>query len=244
VYAYHFVIGTLMGLGLLAAAPDAWKRVFVVTRFRRNTLSRFAVFVGVGVSPFLVIIPLGIVIPPLPDGPIDAYKIFSYLITDNILFVASSLGLIACFLSSFNSALLASVHVGLIFRRRQKRVPSELSRFHWLMVTALVSLFLTFFAFVPLENPYLLGNLLLGPYAIIAGIQLGTRAMPHRLPENSVLWLAVLGLVVWFACFEQIVGLPTAATTYEINTVPYGAFISLMIILVCKILVARKSRHV
>jgi len=243
-YFYHFVIGALMGLGLLAAAPDAWKRVFVVTRLRRNTVARFAIFVCVGIAPFFMLLPLGLIVPPLPDGVIDARQMFSMAASNDLLFIATSLGLVACFLSSFNSAVLASVHVGLILRRRQRRVRIELPRFHWLMVSVLITLSFLFFAFSPFENPYLLGNFLLGPYAIIAGLQLGTQATPHCLPRNSVLWITVLSFAIWTICFAALAGFPTVPTTYEINTVPYGAFLSLGIIVVCRALCIQRRPNV
>jgi hypothetical protein len=242
-YIYHFAVGTIMGFGLLAAAPDAWKRVFVVTTLRQRTIVRFAIFVAVGVGPFLALLPLGLLMAPIPDGPIDAQQIFSNFPTGNLLFVGISLGLIACLLSSFNSALLASVHVGLILRRTQRGIQTELPRFHWLMATVLVTIFLFYMGLFSFENPYLLGNLLLGPYAIIAGIQAGTRATPGRLPTNGVLWVAVLSFAIWVVYFSSVVGLPTTPTTYEVNTVPGGAIMFLIIAVTCKILSVGKEQN-
>src|SRR6202048_3135174 len=117
---------------------------------------------------------------------------FSGLLAKEFLFIAAALGLIACFLSAFDSAVLASVHVALILQRQRRGVPIETARFHWLMVTVLITVFFLFEGLLSFDNPYLLANLLLGPYAIIAGIQAGTKAMPGRLPEDSVLWIGVL----------------------------------------------------
>jgi hypothetical protein len=146
-------------------------------------------------------------------------------------------------LSSFNSALLASVHVGLILRRTQRGIQTELPRFHWLMATVLVTIFLFYMGLFSFENPYLLGNLLLGPYAIIAGIQAGTRATPGRLPTNGVLWVAVLSFAIWIVYFSSVVGLPTTPTTYEVNTVPGGAIMFLIIAVTCKILSVGKEQN-
>jgi len=242
-YAYHFAIGVVMGFGLLAAAPDAWKRVFVVTTLRKKTFVRFATFVGVGIMPFLVLLPLAATMPAVPDGPVNAGQLFSNLLGNNFLFVAASLGLIASFLSSFDSALLASVHVGLMLQREQKPVEVETPRFHWLMVTAMFAIFLLFGGLASLSNPYLLANLLLGLYAIIAGIQTGTGAMPARLPENSVLWIVVVAFVGWFLYFVSVLSLPKVPTTYEVNTVPGGVLIFLTIVFVCKLLAKGGHRN-
>jgi hypothetical protein len=232
-YLYHFAIGLVMGLGFLAAAPDAWKRVFIVTTFRRRTLFRFLTFIGIGLIPFLVLLPLAVTTPPIPNGPVNAGQLFSGLLTNNVLFTAAALGLIASFLSSFDSAVLASVHIGLMLRRKQRRVEIEVPRFHWLMATVMLVIFFLFSGLVSFANPYFLANVLLGPFAILAGVQAGTRAMPARLPENSLLWVIVVALVSWFIYFLSIVGLPKTPTTYEVNTVPGGVLIFLIVTIAC-----------
>jgi hypothetical protein len=239
--SYHFVLGAAMGLGLLAAAPDAWKRVFVITTLRRPTVGRFAIFVMVGAAPFLALFPMGFVMPYIPDGAMSTRQIFAAFPSNNLLFVSLSLGLIASFLSAHNSALLAAVHVGLIFRRSQHQVKTELPRFHWLMACVLVIQFFLFSALLSFDNPYLLGNLLLGPFAIIAAIQIGTDARPDRLPTNFVMWITAVGFAFWIAYFAATIGFPVSPTTYEVNTVPGGVLISLIIMCLCRALTARAN---
>jgi hypothetical protein len=239
--AYHFVVGAAMGLGLLAAAPDAWKRVFVITTLRRPTVGRFAIFVMVGAAPFLALLPMGFVMPYIPDGAMSTRQIFAGFPSNNLLFVTLSLGLIASFLSAHNSAILAAVHVGLIFRRSQHRVRAELPRFHWLMACALVVQFFLFSALLQFDNPYLLGNLLLGPFAIVAAIQIGTDARPNRLPPDTVIWVTAIGFAVWIAYFAATIGIPLSPTTYEANTVPGGVLISLVILCLCRVLAVRAN---
>lgn len=242
-YVYHFAIGAIMGFGLFGAAPDAWKRVFVVTRLRRNTLARFAIFAGVGIAPFLALIPFGYVLRHVPNGTISLQHALPNSPAHDALFIAASLGLIACFLSSFNSALLASVHIGLLTQRSRQRVDVELPRFHWLMAIMFSIIFCIFIILCAFDNPYLLGNLLLGLYAIIAGIQAGTAASPGKLPENSILWISVVGFVLWFLCFVSAVGLPTVPTTYEVNTVPFGALLFIAVALICRLLPKAAEHH-
>lgn len=243
-YGYHFVVGTVMGFGLLAAAPDAWKRVFVVATLREKSLQRFGIFVAVGIAPFLVLVPIALVVPHVPDGPVSANFLFAGFPTQDGLFVAASLGLVACFLSSFNSALLASVQIVLIFQRKQRRVETELPRFHVLMACSLLTVFFLFAALSSLGNPYLLANLILGPYALIAGIQAGTEAAPARLPTNSLLWIVIVSLFAWFIYLQSGPGLPMAPTTYQVNTVPAGVVLFLIIAVVCKVLIVGRARHV
>ena len=243
-YCYHFIVGSVMGFGLLAAAPDAWKRVFVVTASKENDLRRFSTFVAVGISPFLVLLPIALVLPHIPDGPVDANFLFAGIPTQTTLFVAAPLGLIACFLSSFNSALLASVQVALIFQRKQRRVDTEFPRFHVMMACALLTVFFLFTALSSLGNPYLLANLLLGPYALIAGIQAGTKATPAQLPAKSLLWIVVVALLAWFVYLQSGHGFPIVPTTYQIDTVPAGVTLFLIVAVLCKVLSKGRAQHV
>lgn len=236
VYFYHFSIGTILGLGFLLAAPDAWKRVFVVMAFERSSNLRFVVLVGVGFMPFFVLLPVLLNMNPIADGLVDSSQLFAGFAATDALFFAAAVGLISCFLSSFDSALLASVHTGLVLKRKLQCVDSEISRFHWLMVSALIAIFFLFQTLIFVENPYLLANLLMGPFAIVAGIMASTRAQPDRLPENTVLWMTVLGFAVWFAYVTSTVGFPKVPTTYQINTVPGAVLIFFIIVLTSRTL--------
>ena len=241
-YIYHFSIAAVMALGLLAASPDAWKRVFMVRRRQQKAGFRFLTLLVVGVTPFLLLLPFAMAIGPIPDGPINTGEIFRNLLTSNVLFIAAVLGLVASFLSSFNSALLASVHVALMLRRKKSFLNPEISRFHWLMVVALVLIYLVFSSLLSLSNPYLLGNLLLGPYALLAGIQVGTRANLSKLPENSLMWVTVLGLVGWFIYYVSV-GTPNVPVTYQANSVPKGVLLFFLTFFACKLLIIGKARY-
>lgn len=245
-YVYHFSLATVMGGGLLAASPDAWKRVFMARKKAGPGGGRFLVFVIVGTLPFLMLLPFAVAIGPIPDGAVSTGQIFSSLLNGDALFVVAALGLIASFLSSFDGALLASVHLGLMLRRKKsEQVPptqNEMSRFHWLMVAALLTVFLLFRSLVGFSNPYLLGNLLLGPYALIAGIQVGTRGNISLLRENSVLWVTVLGILGWFFYFVSI-GIPKVPTTYQINTVPGGVLLFFVVAFTCQALVYWRAKE-
>jgi len=232
VYGYHLFIGLVMGFGFLLASPDAWKRVFLVSATGRGR-RRFVFFAAVGAAPFLLLIPMGAATNPIPDGPLNAAAMWGGVLSSNALFVATSLGLVASFLSSFNGAILLSVHVGLLFRRLRKRLSTELPRFHWLMVTALLTVFCLFAALRSLENPYFLANLLLGPYAVVAGIVVGSGGAIDRLRDGSLVWVIVLGCVCWLLYFVSRLGIPTVPTTYQLNTVPTGALLFALTAITC-----------
>lgn len=240
-YIYQFVVGMIMGFGFLVAAPDAWKRVFVVATLRGPTLRRFLVFVGVGFLPFLALLPVVLSMPAVPDGPIDMNGIVRQFPAGDVLFAVGALGLLASFLSAFDSAMIASVQAGLILRRSQRVVSDETARYYWLMLTVLLTVFFLFRLFLSYGNPYLLASVLLGPYAIVAGIQAGSSARPSRLRDGSVLWLGVVAFVGWFMYLAGHDGFTRIPTTYQVNSVPVGAGLFIVIFVVCQVLSARKQ---
>lgn len=235
-YSYHFIIGAIMGMGLLLGSPDTWKRVFLVSKSRKKSRVRFVTLVGVGIAPYLILVPFALTINPIPDGEVNAGGMFSALLTNNTLFIAAVLGLTGSFLSAFDSALLASVHLGLILRRKKAATTDEITRFHWLMVSAVVTLCLLFIAFSASNNPYLLGYFLLGAYSLIAGVQIGSRGMVCSLPNNSLLWIFVVGLVAWVMLLNYTIGFPLAPTTYQLNAVPLGVLFFLLAAITCQFL--------
>jgi len=240
-YVFQFGVASVMGLGFLVASPDTWKRVFLVVKMRRQG-PRFPMFVVVGTAPFLLLIPLAALTPAIADGPTDSGALFAGLISSDMLFVAAALGLVASFLSSFNSALLASVHVGLLLRRTASGVREEMSRFHWLMASALVSIGFVFLALSSNGNPYLLANALLGAYSVVAGVQVGTGWKISRLREGHLIWLAVPSLLAWFVYLTSLGGLTDAPNTYQLNTVPVAALLSLVLAATCRGLVTWSTR--
>lgn len=233
VYAYQFLIGVVMGFGFIVASPDAWKRVFLVSAGRSKSRLRFAFFALVGAAPFMLLIPMAAATNPIPDGPLSAGAMWAGVLNSNAMFVATSLGLIASFLSSFNGALLLSVHFGLLNQRRQRIAAQEIARFHWLMTAALLTVFFLFYALRSFENPYILANLLLGPYALVAGTIVGIRTGKAPLPRGSLLWIFVAGGVGWLMYFTARIGFPEAPTTYQVNSVPAGALLFALTATIC-----------
>lgn len=238
---YHALVGFVMGLSFMIASPDAWKRVFLVTISSRQPRRRFALFVVAGTVPFLFLLPVGLNIPPVPDGAIDVAALWNGVIANDAAFVAVSLGLISSFLSAFNGALLSSVHLGLVMRRRLHRTRNEMPRFHWLMVSALLTTFLVFAAFRSTENPYVLANLLIGPYAVLSALCVATAGGMREMRQGSALWVVVLGCTAWLIYFADAVGFPASPTTFQINTVPGGVALFVGTTLVSSLLLRRTA---
>jgi len=240
-HAYHFLIALVMGLGFMLASPDTWKRVFQV--FMRDTGPRLrsVSLVGAGTLPYLVLFPFAITLSLNPDDRVKTGFMTATSLSGNLIFTAASLGLIASFLSSFNSAMLASAHVQLIVYRKNREVDSERLRFYWIMIAVLFVIWLLFEFGVRFKynNPWLLGNFLMGAYAAIGGIQVGTRGDLKRLPQYGVAIIFFLAMLFWVMYFGSKLDALRTPTIYSVNTVPIGvlvffgtAFLSLAAILI------------
>jgi hypothetical protein len=239
-YASHIGMAALMGLGFIVASPDVWKRVYLVSKTRQGSKRRFALFVSAGAAPFLLLVPMAGAVPHIPDGAIDANAMWARAATNEGLFVATALCLVASFLSAYNGALTLAVHLGVVAQRRMQPADNELSRFYWLMAAALCVIVCGFAALSSARNPYLLGNFLLGPYAVLAGIYLGGRGSIESFPRGAVLWIVTLGTIGWFVYFASH-GLPETPSTYQINTVPVAVLLACLVTSVSRLLVRRPT---
>lgn len=251
-YVYHFLVATLTGMGLLLASPDTWKRVFQVDRMKRKPIVRVLTFVGVGILPYLVLLPVALMLSLNVDRQVRRSFTLPPALSDNRVFVAAALGLIASFLSSFNGALLASVHLGIMMKRRVKKVESEELRFYIMMMAMLVIICLLFGAGIALfsnprwigfTNPWVLGNMLIGPGAAITGVQIGTFGNIARLPKYTLQWVLAVGTVGWFIYFIKSPGYSATPTIDSMKTVPAAALVCLFTAVSSKLLVIGGQRY-
>lgn len=254
-YVYHFVIATITGLGFLLASPDTWKRVFQVDRAERKPIVRALTFVGVGILPYLVLFPVAITLSLNIDRNVKRSFTLPPALSDNRIFVVAALGLIASFLSSFNSAMLASVHLGLMLKRSldEEKVESEAVRFYVLMITVLIVICLLFGAGIALfsnpqwigfTNPWVLGNMLIGPGAAITGVQIGTTGNISRLPKFTLQWILALGTVGWLIYFLNSPGFSPLPTIDCMKTVPGAVVVCSVTAILSKLLVIGGQRYV
>lgn len=260
-YAYHFLLATVMGLGLLLASPDTWKRVYQVNRDqlmkkKHSVRARFLTFVGVGVLPYLVLFPLAITIGTRADPQNTQNFALPTALSNNWLYGAVAFGLVASFLSSFNSALLGGVHVVLIWQRRVwrqrtklgrlKKVVPEEARFYVIIMAVFTAICLVFVTALELlcnpvpgkfNNPWLLGNLLMGGYAAIAGLLIGSAGRVFRLPKFSLEIIFTIVMVVWVRYFLSSPGFSQRPTVFSVNTIPPAVALAFATTLVTRLLI-------
>jgi hypothetical protein len=229
VYGYHFLIGTITGLGVILSSPDAWKRIFQVNRMGQKPVVRVLTFLAVGIVPYLVLLPVAITLSLNVDRSVRRSFTLPPALSDNKVFIAAALGLISCFLSSFNGALLGSVHLGIILNRKIKKVESEELRFYVLTMIALAVICSLFVGGIGLftnprwlgfTNPWVLGNMITGFGAAIAGVQIGSLGKVYRMRKHWLEWILTFGTIAWFIYFIQSPGFAKTPTIDAIKTVP------------------------
>ena len=239
------VIGLIMGFGFLIANPDSWKRVFLTTSTGNRKRSSFLMLILAGSAPFLLLAPLGAYIPSevlLMDEPFAQF--FSK--ADWFVSTAILLGTAAAFLSTFDGALVVSTHVGLLHLWKDQDGSRKKSSYGFAVATVYLVVFCATVALASaVQNPYLLANILLAPFAVMAALVLGTKGMSKPLRSEVPLWLSFVltaAMTLHVLAVEQVLEKPTIE---QVLTAPWGAFIFLVLTSVCwlTLAVSRGARN-
>ena len=192
------LVGFAMGSAFLLSSPDTWKRVFAVVKRGSGRRRSIWTLILAGIVPFAVLLPLVAVLPPLNLENPDVNALFASLQQEPLLLVSFLIGVTAAFLSSFDSALLSATHVALLKRRGEQGPGYTIDNYH---VAIGVAFLLIVFAFVggatAAVNPYLVGLLLMGFYAVLGGVILATRFMQRSLVRGLLFWPLLIGLWAW-----------------------------------------------
>jgi Na+/proline symporter len=225
----HAILGTIMGASFIAASPDTWKRVFVAVK-KRKTPHAFWRLVIAGSLPFIAIAPL-LIIAPRPNARDYVPVVFFFRLAPmGRLDGALIFGVLATFLSSFAGAVLSAAHLILLDRRRQNPAPTEMPRYQAIIgLTTLVTVFAAL-AFVARGNPYFIGYLLLGPYAIVGGAVMATRGnladvapwVGRAVPLLLIVWFLFIARrpdIIDVPSMDQLNGIPAAVALFTITFV-------------------------
>jgi TRAP-type uncharacterized transport system fused permease subunit len=232
-----------MGAGFMLASPDTWKRVYQVIKRETGPRTRALSLIGAGTIPYLVLLPFAISINLITDGNVKPGFMQASPFGGNVIFTAAALGMIASFLSSFDSALLASAHIQLIQRRTLREVPSEEPRFHVIMIVAFGIVWLLFLGGLGFTtNAWLLGNLLMGAYAAIAGVQIGTRGDLSRLRAKWLHWIFAIAALIWVTYFVVKYEALKVPVKESVNTVPMGVAVFFVSALLCLVLSSARGK--
>ena len=237
---FDFLVGLPMGMTFLLASPDTWKRVFIVTKRdpRRRSL---ALLVAAGAFPFALIMPMVLLARPLRPGTVNPMFILEAIAASDALMAAILLGLISSFLSAFNSAFISALHLGVLQIRQGKKRRNELVVFRFLAGGLFIGLSLFFLLLFAMPNPYALGNVLLGPYAVAGATILGLRAGSRTVSPRFLLGLWTVTMTAWAAYLISTIDDWGVASTAEANTIPPGISLFVVTLVVLTVAAARKE---
>jgi Na+/proline symporter len=227
---FELLGGFALGVMPILAAPDAWKRVLIITKKRSSihvkpTRHRYLdrITSVLRMAPLRLLLaaalPLGLIMPLLlrfsdrgiQDNwsfPVREIFALSPPLADGFII----LGMVAAFMSTFDGALLSATHVLL----GQTAFPdwtgrSELARFRIMFGFAYAVVFLVQVAFISLlPNPYALGAILVAPFAIVAGILAGT-SFGARKAKDGIIYILALTILTWIVFTLRYLGAPSTA---------------------------------
>lgn len=214
--ACRAMLGAAMGAAFLAASPDTWKRVFVTTVTTQHRRG-FSLLVLAGAVPFLLLTPIVYCLPADAIAA-DVWTFVDSLTPSRPLMLAFLLGLTASFLSSFDSALVSGVQVLLVRAPGANGLAGYRLRLGvlFLAVVALVVALIE-----GLGNPYAVAAALVGPYAILGGLVLGTRCLEQ--PVRRLFWIIAGALVSWVLIVATIPDVLRTPTIEQLALIPPGA---------------------
>jgi Na+/proline symporter len=208
--AFEAFGGFALGIMPILAAPDAWKRVLIISQRRLRAQRAPARSVGrigriLRLAPLRLLLaaalPLCLIMPLLLQFgqrgiqtnwsfPIREIFVLSPPIGDGFII----LGMVAAFMSTFDGALLSATHILLgqsSFPDWRER--TELARFRIIFGLAFAAAFLSQTALVHLlPNPYALGAILVTPFGIASGILTGTSFGARKAREGMIYVLAMV----------------------------------------------------
>lgn len=227
---FNLTVSFSMGLAFVVSGPDTWKRVSLVLRTnRRGPVLRLLLAAG---------IPLGLlflILTTVDVGALEQIARLEFLAdalgsTHQFFVVIVLLGLISAFLSSFDSALIASTHTLLMsgFLNKKAEISERDSFYRNIGLLFLLLITLFYILLEHLQNPYLVANILLGSYAILAGILVGTAGLRRHLNVFYLLTLLILGTTIWWTyVFVALPDISKMPSIRQIETIPLGMILAL-----------------
>jgi hypothetical protein len=79
-----------------------------------------------------------------------------------------------------------------------------------------------------MHNPYFFANLLLGHYAVIAGLLCGTLGYRRPLSAHQLVSLAIWGIASWYLYMFTRSGLTIRPTAAHLTSIPVGVALFLL----------------
>jgi len=239
VFLLNATVSFVMGLGFILATPDTWKRIYV-TSIRRKKYPIVSLIVA-GNIPFLIILPIALFGGNVSDQEFLQLRfIFDWVgPQDGLVQLFVLLGFVSSFLSSFDSSLLNAAHALHLsgpVQSQNTNSPSGLRSFHWNLGSIFLILNLLFAAYLVygIQNPYLLANILLGNFVVIAALVLGLflQNASMKLPDIAV--MVIVPVSLWTAYILTRPLILQAPARDQMRSIPWGVSLFLLMLLIIK----------
>ena len=137
----------------------------------------------------------------------------------------------AAFMSSFNSSLVVASHV-FMTRPANPNHRSLLSGLDLYRATLCIGFSIvacvSLVVFNQGANPYLVGNLMVGPFCILGGLVLGTAFMERPFAGEGLFGVVLALLVGWFAYMANLILTVHASSTAslsQVDSIPAGSLL-------------------
>lgn len=236
---YSAICCGIVGFGFVVSSPDTWKRIFVISRNRRK--QTLVPLVLAGMIPFMCVIPLAYNIPlhSITDLPSLKFVIVYLSNKGNVILVVFLIGLASSYLSSFDSALVTSIHSHLLTSKN-----TQSGRWVYMRDMGIGLLIVNAVVFCLYNagcgNPYIIANFGMGLCSTSAGVIIGTNGLSRRISRFSVLLIFSIMFCFWLVGLSLVDGIMSEPKVEQIVTVQYGVATVVFVSLYCFVL---SSRH-
>lgn len=222
----NFIVGALTGCCYVIANPDIWKRVFLSANVKKTeTWARLTAFVVAGFTPFLLLLPCAALIPSASLDTIGPFDLFLGLREHRALLAVAALGIVASFMSSFDSCLIVAVHLG--GTRNPRGAGGDgwdgLARYRIQMASTFVVVAAAALALSStIPNPYIVAASLLGFFGLLGGWILGTGLLTQPTQATKFPLLSFAAVVAWIVFILQQPEVVDRPVPEIISVFPYG----------------------
>jgi len=151
---------------------------------------------------------------------------------------------LASFLSSFDSAFIASVHLLIICNLKEKKdIPRERILFYKYIGLVFILLNILFITLpgIGIKNCYFIANFLLGIYAIAASLLLATEGLKLEISKNSLIFFIIIATILWFIYLINFYNFFITPNIHQINTIPMAVFFLIINIIILKFLIKKHN---
>ncbi len=233
----NFLVGLVAGSSLLLSSPDTWKRIFLTSVHSGRGKYSFWILVFSGMIPFLLILPSVALMPPQSLLDPRVFESLAIATQHRVFLFAITLGMMASFLSTFDSALISATH--LLLARSEVRAGAEnagLARYHYLLGGSCIAAVAgAFMLLKEVSNPYFIGLVLLGCYSILGGTIVGTSGLGKPKPGRGFAWGGAVAIVSWFLIIVSYDDVLTRALPGQMTAIPAASLFFLIAMASAKI---------